>query len=62
MVEERQNVVPLCAPTVPEEDAAFGETFDCAPFVGMAKFPKLHRNGRPVVMDGKNNNGKRSCQ
>ena len=60
MVEEPQNVVPLHAPSVPEEDAAFGppkhdfaETFDHAPFVGIAKFPKLHRNGRPVVVDGK---------
>ena len=60
MVEEPQNVVPLCAPTVPEEDAAFvppkhdfAETFDRTPFVRMAKFPKLHRNGCPVVVDGK---------
>ena len=60
MVEEPQNVVPLRAPTVPEEDAAFvpskhdfAETFDHAPFVRMAIFPKLHHNGCPVVVDGK---------
>ena len=60
MVKEHQNVVPLCAPTVPEEDAAFVppkhdfvETFDRTPFIGMAKFPKLHCNGCPVVVDGK---------
>ena len=60
MVEEPQNVVPLHVPTVPEEDAAFvpskhdfAETFDHAPFVGTAKFPKLHHNGCPVVVDGK---------
>ena len=60
MVKEPQNVVPLCAPTVPEEDTAFVppkhdlvETFDCTPFIRMAKFPKLHRNGCPVVVDEK---------
>ena len=31
----------------------FAETFDCTPFIGMAKFPKLHCNGYPVVVDGK---------
>ena len=60
MVKEPQNVVPLRAPTVPEEDAAFvppkhdfAETFGHAPFIRMAKFPKLHCNGHPVVVDGK---------
>ena len=60
MVKEPQNVVPLHAPTVPEEDAAFvppkhdfAETFDRTPFIRMAKFPKLHHNSHPVVVDGK---------
>ena len=61
MVKERQNVVPLCAPTVPEEDAAFGETFDCAPFVGMAKFQNSTAMA-VLLLWMENNNGKRRCQ
>ena len=60
MVKEPQNVVPLHAPTVPEEDVAFvppkhdfAETFDHAPFIEPAKFPKLHHSSHPVVVDGK---------
>ena len=70
-VVEPQNVTGLRAPTIPEDDATFvpqkhnfSETFDRAPFLGKEKVPRRHRNGNPVLQDGKkvwdeklNNNG-----
>ena len=70
-VVEPQNVTGLHAPTIPEDDAAlvpqkhnFSEMFDRAPFLGKEKVPRRHRNGNPVMQDGKkvwdekpNNNG-----
>ena len=70
-VVEPRNVTGLRAPTIPEDDAAFvpqkhnfSETFDRAPFLGKEKVPRCHRNGNPVLQDGKkvwdekpNNNG-----
>ena len=48
------------APTVLADDASFlpqkhdfAEEFDRLPFVGKEKIPKFHRNGRPVMKDGK---------
>ena len=59
-VVEPQNVTSLCAPTIPEDDAAFvpqkhnfSETFDRAPFLGKEKVPRRHRNGNPVIQDRK---------
>ena len=50
----------LHAPTVPPGDASFlpqkhefAEEFDRLPFVGKEKIPKFHRNGCPVMKDGK---------
>ena len=70
-VVEPQNVTALRAPTIPKDDAAFvpqkhnfSEMFDRAPFLGKEKVPRCHRNGNPVLQDGKkvwdekpNNNG-----
>ena len=60
-VEEPDNATPLMhAPTIPVEDAKFvpqkhnfAERFDCECFVGKEKVPKLHRNGVPVRVNGK---------
>ena len=59
-VVEPQNVTGLRAPTIPEDDAAFipqkhnfSETFDRAQFLGKEKVPRCHRNGNPVIQDGK---------
>ena len=70
-VVELHNVTGLRAPTILEDDATFvpqkhnfSETFDRAPFLGKEKVPRRHRNGNPVLQDGKkvwdekpNNNG-----
>ena len=47
-VEEPQNVVPMTAPTIPINDAAFvpqkhnfSQIFDCAPFLGLEKVPNV---------------------
>ena len=61
VVEEPTNrVSTLHAPTVPADDASFlaqkhdfAEEFDRLPFVGKEKIPKFHRNGCPVMKDGK---------
>ena len=60
-VEEPDNAAPLMhAPTIPVEDAEFvpqkhnfAERFDRECFVGTEKVPKLHRNGVPVRVNGK---------
>ena len=60
-VEEPDNAAPLMhAPTIPVEDAKFipqkpnfAERFDRECFVGNEKVPKLHRNGVPVRVNGK---------
>ena len=59
-VEEPQNVFPMTAPTIPINEAAFvpqkhnfSQIFDHAPFLGLNKIPKHHRNGRSVIHDGK---------
>ena len=59
-VEEPQNVVPMTAPTIPINEAAFvpqkhnfSQIFDHAPFLGLEKIPRHHRNGRSVIHDGK---------
>ena len=59
-VVEPQNITGLRAPTIPEDDTAFipqkhnfSETFDRAPFLGKEKVPRCHRNGNPVIQDGK---------
>ena len=52
-VEEPQNVVPMTAPTIPINEAAFvpqkhnfSQIFDHAPFLGLEKIPKRHHNGQ----------------
>ena len=60
-VEEPDNAAPLMhTPTIPVEDATFvpqkhnfAERFDCECFVGKEKVPKLHHNGVPVRVNGK---------
>ena len=59
-VEEPQNVVPMTAPTIPINEAAFvpqkhnfSQIFDHAPFLGSEKIPKRHHNGWSVIHDGK---------
>ena len=59
-VEEPQNVVPMTTPTIPMNEAAFvpqkhnfSQIFDHAPFLGLEKIQKHHRNGRSVFHDGK---------
>ena len=60
-VEEPDNAAPLMhAPTIPVEDAEFvpqkhnfAERFDRECFVGTEKVPKLHRNGVPMRVNGK---------
>ena len=60
-VEEPDNAAPLVhAPTIPVEDAKFisqkhnfAGRFDRECFVGKEKVPKLHRNGVPVRVNGK---------
>ena len=61
VVEEPTNRVSMLhAPAVPADDASFlpqkhdfAEEFDHLPFVGKEKIPKFHRNGHPVMKDGK---------
>ena len=60
-MEEPDNAAPLMhAPTIPVEDAEFvpqkhnfAERFDRGCFVGKEKVPKLHHNGVPVRVNGK---------
>ena len=60
-MEEPDNATPLMhTPTIPVEDAEFipqkhnfAEKFDRECFVGKEKVPKLHRNGVPVRVNGK---------
>ena len=60
-MEEPDNAAPLMhAPTIPVEDAKFisqkhnfAERFDRECFVGREKVPKLHCNGVPVRVNGK---------
>ena len=60
-MEEPDNAAPLMhAPTIPVEYAKiipqkhnFAERFDRECFVGKEKVPKLHRNGVPVRVNGK---------
>ena len=60
-MEEPENAAPLMhAPTIPVEDAEFipqkhnfAERFDRECFVGKEKVPKLHCNGVPVRVNGK---------
>ena len=70
-VVELLNITGLCAPTIPDDNATFipqkhnfSETFDRAPFLEKEKVPRCHRNGNPVIQEGKkvwdekpNNNG-----
>ena len=60
VVEPTNRVSMLHAPTVLADDASFlpqkhdfAEEFDHLPFVGKEKIPKFHRNGHPVMKDGK---------
>ena len=60
VVEPTNRVSMLHAPTVPADDASslpqkhdFAEEFDHLSFVGKEKIPKFHRNGHPVMKDGK---------
>ena len=50
----------MTAPTIPINEAAFvpqkhnfSQIFDHAPFLGLEKIPKRHRNGQSVIHDGK---------
>ena len=59
-VEEPQNVVPMTAPTIPINEAAFvpqkhnfSQIFDHAPFLWLEKIPKHHHSGWSVIHDGK---------